>query len=233
MWNTILTVLRQSWQQFEVQILSAAPNILASVLILLAGALLGWLVARAVKYTLAGAGLDRYMVQFGIAPWLESRRVSSAASLIARGAKWLIVFVACVLALYSLMPLVISELTLRFLGYAPDIVSAVLILIVGVVASRFLARSVLIAAVNDEMRSPHLLSRLTRLAILSITVAAALEQLGIARMTVLTAFAILLGGATLTAALAVGLGSQDLVRRWLAQKSTSQPQNDDYRIRHW
>ena len=233
MWNTILTVLRQSWQQFEMQVLSAAPNILASLLILLAGAILGWVVARAVAYALAGAGLDRHVARLGIASWLESRRVPSAASLIARGVKWLIVFVAAVLALYSLMPLVITELTYRFLGYAPDIVAGALILVVGVVASRFLARSVLIAAVNEEMRSPHLLSRLTRMAILCITVAAALEQLGIARMTVLTAFAILLGGATLAAALAVGLGCQDLVRRWLAERSAGQPRSEDFHIRHW
>jgi hypothetical protein len=232
MWQTILGVLRQSWQQFELQLLGVAPNVLAGLFILGTGILVGWIAARAIQYALTGAQFDRHAARLGVASWLHARAFSPAA-LVARAVKWTIVLMAGSLALYSLAPRVVAELTFRFLAYAPDMVAGGVILVIGAVASRFLSRSVLIAAVNEEMRSPHLLSGLTRAAILTITAAAALEQLGIARMTVLAAFAILLGGATLAAALAVGLGCQEHVRRWLSERSTARPRDDHYQIRHW
>jgi hypothetical protein len=67
-----------------------------------------------------------------------------------------------------------------------------------------------------------------------VAVAVALEHLGIGRVTVLIAFAILFGGIMLATALAVGLGSQDIVRRWLAQYlERDEIRQDDTGIRHW
>lgn len=67
-----------------------------------------------------------------------------------------------------------------------------------------------------------------------VTVAVAFEHLGIGRATVLTAFAILFGGVTFAAALAVGLGCQDRVRRWVeAQFVETRPSKEDDPIRHW
>jgi len=57
----------------------------------------------------------------------------------------------------------------------------------------------------------------TRVAIVLVTAAVAIEQRGIGRVTVQIAFTIVFGGIMLAAALAVGLGSQDVVRQWLAQ----------------
>jgi len=111
---------------------------------------------------------------------------------------------------------------------------AAVLLLVGVLLSRFLARSVLIWAVNHEVRWARPLSSATRLGILLVTVAVALEQTGIHQLTILIAFAILFGGVTLALALAVGLGSQDIVRRWLT-KHIEGGENDkrDEEIRHW
>ena len=68
-----------------------------------------------------------------------------------------------------------------------------------------------------------------------VAVAVAFEHLGIGRGTVLTAFAILFGGVTLAAALAVGLGSQDVVRRWWASKDAdaASPARTRGPIDHW
>src|SRR5688572_3226026 len=129
MWSTILNVLQQSWQQFELQVMSVAPNVLASLFILLFGTLVAWVVARALHYALTGAQFDRHAARLGMASWLDARRAPSPAALIARAVKWVIILIAGGLALYSLLPLAVSELTYRFLGYAPDIVAGALILV--------------------------------------------------------------------------------------------------------
>jgi hypothetical protein len=99
--------------------------------------------------------------------------------------------------------------------------------------SRFLSRGVLIAAVNARMRAARLLAGATRSAVMLVAVAVAFEHIGIGRATVLTAFAILFGGVTLAAALAVGLGSQDIVRRWLDEQVNAQARvTEDDTISH-
>jgi len=231
MWHAMLTVLQESWQQFARQALAVAPHVLASSLILLTGVVGGTAIAWGVERLLAGAHLERSAARLGLSSWLEN--AAAPAVLASRIVKWFVIVFAAGLALDSLAPRVASALAVRFLDYAPNVVVSALILIVGDAGSRFLSKSVLILAVNREMRWPHLAGGVTRVAVLVIAVAAALEQLDIARRTVLTAFGILLGGAALAAALAVGLGSQEFVRRWLAEKSADRPENGTYRIRHW
>jgi hypothetical protein len=234
MWQTIATVLRQSWEQFATQALAIAPNILAALFILLCGVIVGWVSARVVHRMVAGPSLRQYVARLGGMGPMESLGIANPASLLAGVVKWLIVLLACIPAFSSLAPNVASDVAYRLLVYAPDLVVGALILSVGSVASGFLARSVLIGAVNHELRSPHLLSSLTRTAIMVIAVTAALEQLGIARGTVLAAFWILFGGATLTLALALGLGGQESVRRWLSGESaTTRTDKNDYKLRHW
>jgi len=233
MWQTITMVLRQSWEQFTAQALTIAPNLVAALFILLIGVLIGVVAGRVVQRTLAGPSSRHYAARLGAAGPLESLGISSPAPVLARVVKWLIVLLACIPAFSSLAPGIASDVAYRFLVYAPDLVVGTLILIVGSVASRFLARSVLIGAVNHELHSPHLLSSLTQTAIMVITVTAALEQLGIARGTVLAAFWILFGGATLSLALALGLGGQESVRRWLSAESATRTDKNEYKLRHW
>jgi hypothetical protein len=148
--------------------------------------------------------------------------------------KWTIIGAALIPALYSLDARVASDLVGRSLLYVPHLVVAAVLLWVGFVLSRFLARGVLITAVNTGMQSARLLAGGTRAAVMLVAIAVAFEHLGIGRATVLTAFAILFGGITLAAALAIGLGSQEIVRRWLVEKlDASKPSKSDDTIRHW
>jgi hypothetical protein len=84
---------------------------------------------------------------------------------------------------------------------------------VGTVVARFLARGVLIGAVNMQMEHAQLISVGVKWLILVLAAAMALEHLGIGGTIVQLAFAILFGGIVLALALAVGLGSKDVVRR--------------------
>ncbi|MBE3135434.1 MAG: hypothetical protein IMZ55_18360 [Acidobacteria bacterium] len=234
MWQTLRAVLGEAWQQFVVQVMHVLPNVLASLLVLAIGIVLAFVASRVSLWLLSAAQVDRGAARLGILSPLERLGVSSVARLLARLLAWGIVLLAFVAALFSLDPRLASELVSRFLLYLPHLIVAVALLLVGVLLSRFFARSVLIWAVNHEVRGARLLSGATRVGILLVSVAVAVEQTGIGQLTIVIAFAILFGGITLALALAVGLGSQDIVRRWLARHiEGGENHTRDEEIRHW
>ena len=93
-----------------------------------------------------------------------------------------------------------------------------LIVIVGSILARFLARSVLISAVNMQIQAARLLSIGVKWLVLVLAGAMALEHLRIGRQILVLAFGILFGGIVLALALAVGLGSKEMVTRSLERQ---------------
>ena len=107
----------------------------------------------------------------------------------------------------------------------PEVVAAIVVLIAGSIVSRFLARSVLIGAVNMNLQYARLLSVGVKWLVTVLAVTIAIERLGIGGGIIRLAFGILFGGIVLALALAVGLGSKDLVSRSLERETskTSSP----------
>jgi hypothetical protein len=110
--------------------------------------------------------------------------------------------------------------------------------------ARFLARSILIGAVNLQLQYARFLSLGVKWLVLVLTAAMVLDHLQIGGDVVVLAFGILFGGIVLTLALAVGLGSRDLVSRSLeshGERSTEHaapppnapPTGADDSIRHF
>jgi Mechanosensitive ion channel, conserved TM helix len=234
MWQTLAAAMDESWRQLAVEFAHLLPNVLASLVIFTVGAVAGVVVGAVARRALVAAKVDRGAARIGLADPLERMGISSTARLIAVALKWATIAAAFIPALYTLDPRVASDLVTRSLVYLPHLAVAVVILWVGTALSRFLARGVLIAAVNHGVSSPRLLAGATRVGVVLVAVAVALEHVGIGRATVLTAFAILFGGVTLAAALAVGLGSQDAVRAWLAGRTQAKPAaKEEAPFRHW
>jgi hypothetical protein len=100
------------------------------------------------------------------------------------------------------------------------------VLVAGSFIARFLARSVLIGAVNMNLQYARLLSAGVKWLVLVLAVTMALEHLGIGSGIIRLAFGILFGGIVLALALAVGLGSKEMVSRSLereASRASTQP----------
>src|SRR5260370_13652722 len=116
-----------------------------------------------------------------------------------------------------------SELVLLLFGYLPNVVAAIFVLAAGNIIARFLARSVLIGAVNMNLQYARLLSAGVKWLVVVLTVAMALEHLGIGGGIIRLAFGILFGGIVLAPALAVGLGSQELVSPSLDREASKPP----------
>lgn len=80
----------------------------------------------------------------------------------------------------------------------------------------YLARGVLIGAVNMNLQYARLLSVGVKWLVIVLALAMALEHLRIAPRVVELAFGVLFGGIVFALALAVGLGSKELVTKSLS-----------------
>jgi hypothetical protein len=94
-------------------------------------------------------------------------------------------------------------------------VGAIILFIAGTLLARFLARTVLIEAVNARLQYARFLSVGVKWLVLVLTAATVLDHLEIGGTVVDLAFGILFGGIVLTLSLAIGLGSRDIVSRSL------------------
>jgi hypothetical protein len=89
------------------------------------------------------------------------------------------------------------------------------ILFLGLIIANFFSRAALLAAVNAGYTSPKTLSWSIRFVIWILAITMALEELSVARETVIAAFSIVFGALMLGMAIAFGLGGRHLARRFL------------------
>lgn len=187
-------------------------------IVLLAIALLTAVVVRAVlRRVLMRLDFDRRAELLGIplADWTASR---SASALIAAFAFWTVLLVGLLLSLTALGAALPTRFAVSVLQYVPQVLAALAILLAGGIIARFVARSILIGAVNMGVQYARFLSLTVKWLILIVAAAMALDHLGIGRTVLLLAFGILFGGVVLALALAVGLGAKDTVSRALERQ---------------
>jgi Mechanosensitive ion channel, conserved TM helix len=215
MWDQVNLIFSRATGRIVENIANFLPGLVVLV-VLLVLALIAALVVRVVLYRLLkGLDFDQWASRTGLALLSDWSPEKSASLLVARVAQWAILilgFLAGLSALDATMP---SYFAMTVFGYLPNVLAAVIILIFGDLLARFLARSVLISAVNMQIHSARLLSVGVKWLVLIMAATMALEQIGLGRDILLLAFGILFGGVVLAMALAVGLGSKDAVSRTL------------------
>jgi hypothetical protein len=112
-----------------------------------------------------------------------------------------------------------TTLTARAADYAPHVLAAAVILVVGVAAARILERQLLISAVNFGVQSARLVAGSARWLVLVVATGMAAEHLGVGGTVLPIFLGIVVGGFALALALAFGLGARDAVARALERRS--------------
>jgi len=215
MWKQVQDALNQSATAFITKFASLLPGFVALILALLISLLLAWIVGIVVRRLLSRIHFDEWLVRRGllsVADWSPARSPTLLVSGLIAGA---VVVAGLLIGVAAFDSELTSALVRSVFAYVPNVIGAILVLIVGNIAARFLSRSVLIGAVNLNLEYARLLSAGVKWLVNVLAVAMALEHLKIAVGIVELAFGILFGGIVLALALAVGLGSKDLVTKSL------------------
>ncbi len=234
MWDQVLQSLHDSMARVTSRIAMLLPGILAFIVAILFFIGIAWLLARLVRAFLVAVRFDERLAHgtHAIAEWSPTYTPTVLITRIVFWGSILLGFLVGLEAFGASSDAVISG---RLLAYLPNIVGAVVLLILGNIIARFLSRSVLIGAVNMNLHYARLLSQGVKWLVLVLTMAMVLDHLQIGGAIVDLAFGILFGGIVLGLALAVGLGSRDLVSRSL-EREAARPSPEslpEEQIRHF
>ncbi|MGH7546882.1 MAG: mechanosensitive ion channel family protein [Gemmatimonadales bacterium] len=218
-WNVaILEPLRR----FATLALAFLPNVLAMVVVLLAGIAAAYLVRLTLTVLLRVAQFDRFCERRGVTAALRAAGVERSPSrAAARFGYWLVMFVFLMFSLAALNIAPVNDLVSRFFVFLPQVFAALLILLLGYLAAAFLQRATLLTAVNAGIGRARVLATVVQILVLLFTIAVALEQVGIGRNIVLATFTVAFGAVGLAAALAFGYAARDLAKTVLERQLTS------------
>ncbi len=184
-------------------ILGALPQIFAATLILVFSFYVGKVIAGLVKNLLIGAGFDRIPAAVGLIP---AGQVTTAPS------RWAAVFIHVAIMLFATTEAAgqlgfsqVSELVARFLVFSGQVGLGMVILVGGL----FLANLAGNAVRSTGRTNSGFLAVVARSAVMVLTAAMALREMGFAEDIVNLAFGLLFGAVAVAVALAFGLGGRD------------------------
>ncbi|HKN71066.1 MAG TPA: hypothetical protein VJX30_08555 [Terriglobales bacterium] len=197
-------------------------HFLPRVIVMLILALVGWVIAYAVKVVLRSllrlVKFDKLSENAGASQLLSKAALPSATEMLSRFVFWVAWLGFILLGVSVLGILGLQEQVARFFLFLPRLFVALLILFFGLLAASFFSRAALLAAVNANMPSPRVLSLAVRSIIIVFVLSVVFEELGLAETTMLVAFGLAFGALMLGLAIAFGIGGRDLARRFLEKK---------------
>lgn len=212
-WSEILVA---SFRDVVQRLALAAPRLLAMLTLVLVGWVLAAIARRLVARLLRAADFDGRCARWGLTAAMRRGGLGRPPSeLVGRLVFWLVFLVGLLMGVEALEMPGTAGAVGRVLGFLPNLVVAMTVLVGGWMLAHFAAQAALIATVNAQVPGAPLVSTAVRWLVLAFAGAVALTQVGIAREMVLLVFGIAFGGAVLAVALAFGLGARDLARQAL------------------
>jgi uncharacterized membrane protein len=218
-WRHMSDALNQSLYRVLSLLVTILPGILAFIVAMAVFTLIGMALSALLRRGLTAAKFDDRLARSrGNIDWAPS---TSPTALVARVSFWACVLLGLAIGVSAIDAsyATATTLTSSLIPYLTQFVGAAFLLIAGTLIARFLARSVLIGAVNEQLQYARFLALGVKWLVLVLTAAMVLDHLQIGGNVVELAFGILFGGIVLTLALAVGLGSRDLVSRSLESRA--------------
>lgn len=205
---------------------SAIPKVLGFLVILIAGWLVASLVEKGVAALLRTVKFNELSQRAGLADFVGRMGTSTDSSgLLAAVAKWFIRLIALVVAFDALGLPAVSQVLREFLLWLPNVVVAMVVLVIGGLLARALSNVVRGAVAKSALGDPDVLSRVAGGLVWAFAIVVAVNQIGVATALVNTLFMAVVGAIALALGLAFGLGGREtageLVRDWYRRSRES------------
>jgi hypothetical protein len=230
--ETMRKILEGVLERLSYHLTTYLPSILVALIFILVAYVIA-LVARWLFYKIfKGPAIDKFLRQSGVAFMIDPSGRLRATRLVAETVFWCILLSGLLVGLSVFKTNVTTQIVQDFVFVMPKLVVGGLILLAGAWLSQYLGRSALVWAVNEGLPAPRRLATAVRLVIMFVAVVVTADQLDFARNVFLAAFVILVGGAVLTASLAVGIGASSGVRQFLKSRQEQAEGSDDQSVLH-
>ena len=187
--------------------LAALPRIFAAALALVIAYFVARLVAKLVTTLLAGIGFNALPSRLGIGSVpAEGQRTASEI------VGWVVLVAIMVFAVLGAASLLgwtaLALLLSEFVVFAWHIIVGLIVFGLGLWLADVIAKMVMESNLNQK----RLVAMLARVAIVALSLAIALRQMGLANEIINLAFGLLLGAIAVAAAIAFGIGGRDLAK---------------------
>ena len=212
----------ETWKQILVPpfnemwsvVIGFVPNLVIAILIILIGWLIGVLIERVVSQVVTSIKLDEGLKKAGLGELLGKGGISlHSGNFIGILIKWFVIVIFLVAALDILQ---LQQVTIFLqevvLGYIPQVIIAVLILLAATVIGDVMQRIVTASAKTAGVSSANFLGSITKWSIWVFSFLVAIAQLSIAEIFSQTLFTGVVIALSLALGLSFGLGGQDAAK---------------------
>jgi hypothetical protein len=208
--QTVGVAFQDAFGQTVAYIVSILPIVLAAILILV----VGWLVAdwlgKLVRRVLEKVYVDQALEKLGVTKTLQSVGFRLSVS---RALGWLVTWFLYAVVLVSTANLLGLEDISRFLNavvlYIPNVIIAVVVMVVGIVVGSFVETLVIETTRAANIAAGPTLARLSKWTIVVFALLAALVQLNVAEELITILFTGFVAMLALAGGIAFGLGGKD------------------------
>jgi hypothetical protein len=221
----VTTVVTGAWNAFATKITSFLPELIGAIIIFVVGWIIARLVKMGVEKLLKLVRFDTATEKTGVNKFLKKGEIVKAPSeIVGMLVYWFIMILVIIASLDALGLPIVSDMLNSIFLYIPNVVAAIIVLVLGILMGSLLSAVVRTAASNAGLKNAEGLGKISLYAIVVFVAAIALIQLGIGEEIVVSAFGLVFGAAALALALAFGLGGKDVaadyLKRWLEEKKT-------------
>jgi Conserved TM helix len=209
-------------------LLGAIPKVIGFLVILIVGWLIASALAAAVSALLRAVKFNDLAQRAGLTGFVQQMGLrTDAAGFVALIAKWFVRLIVLVSASDALGLPAVSQVLQQLLLWLPNLVVAIVALVIGGLAANAVSRLVGGAAAESGLGNPDLLATIARVGIWAFAIVVAVNQIGVATTLVDTLFMATVGAIALALGLAFGLGGRDtaamIVRNWYASGQQAAP----------
>jgi MFS family permease len=198
-------------------LLSAVPKILGFIVILIVGWIVASAIAAAIAAVLRAVRFNDLARRSGFADFVQQMGIrKDAAAVLADLVRWFVRLIVLVVAFDALGLPAVSQVLQQLLLWLPNLVVALVVLVLAGLAANALASLVRGATAEAGLGNPDLLASIARVAVWGFAIVIAVNQIGIATELVNTLFTAIVGAIALAAGLSFGLGGRETAARIVA-----------------
>ncbi|HMO78982.1 MAG TPA: hypothetical protein PJ997_02205 [Candidatus Paceibacterota bacterium] len=209
--------LEKSFNEVLTGVIGVLPNLIVAIVVVIFGWLLGLVLSKFIYQLVRSIKLDKALSSAGLNELLQKAGFElNSGKFLGELVKWFTIVVFLITA-FDILKLreVTSFLREVVVSYIPEVIAAVLILLIAVVIAEALRKFVVASAKAADLQSANFLGSITKWAIWIFAVLAALFQLGIGAIFIQTLFTGVVVALSIAFGLSFGLGGRDAAASFL------------------
>jgi hypothetical protein len=214
--NALADTLMVSFENVWGGVVGILPQIIIAVVIVIVGWLVGAALSKVISQIIKASKLDKALSSAGLSDLLQKAGFQlNSGKFLGELVKWFAI-VVFLIAAFNVLGLsdVNAFLTDTVVNYIPQVIAAVLIVLVAIVVADVLKKTVVATAKAADLKAANFLGTLTKWAIWIVAITTAIVKVGILENAVIGMFLMpVLWGLALAVGLSFGLGGKDAASR--------------------